>query len=620
MKRVSVLVLLSLLVVSITACGKVTTKDEVKPAESSAPASTTTTPASTAAETPKVDIKPQITIVAVANTEKITNIVRDQLVKNGFDVKLNLQPDYASATSVTDAGNFDLYVNSWTTVTGNPDYAIGSVAKTDGSYNRGWVADPKVDELIAKAASETPDKYVATYKELEDYMIGEKAYFVPLYRMIKTQGINSEILKPETVKISNSRSLLWEEMELQDSSKSETDPIVTAQTLGSLTSLDPVKGNDGSINMLNTNMYVRLVNLSVDDDVISEGSLSYNYSIQDDNANYYFILRDDINFSRVENMEAVDTGVRVGAEDAVFSLTRAKDKDSVPLHKTYNLHENMQEISIVTDMSELENAKSSNGSSVKADLEKNLPAALTTLTDDKTTVNNANGVYQVVKITTKFPFPQVLNYLAHQSAGVLCKEQVESINTFDPAEYDPLKHIAYGDQVVVTEGATYDNHLWASGPYILTVKNDYEAKFTRNPGYMPTTKHFAKTKNITVRFISDNDSILSAFRSGELGYISSIPEEKVEIVKGDSKLVVQEKPSNGVCYLYLNVRDGMSDENLRKAILYSINQDEIIAVFANRVVKAYSTLTPLVDTGNELVADSAKVAEYLSKYAETLNK
>ena len=36
------------------------------------------------------------------------NIVRDQLIKNGFDVKLNIQPDYGSFTAQKDAGNYDL--------------------------------------------------------------------------------------------------------------------------------------------------------------------------------------------------------------------------------------------------------------------------------------------------------------------------------------------------------------------------------------------------------------------------------------------------------------------------------------------------------------------------------
>ena len=60
------------------------------------------------------------------------NIVRDQLIKNGFDVKLNIQPDYGSFKAQRDAGNYDIALSSWTTVTGNPDYAVRSLFKSDG--------------------------------------------------------------------------------------------------------------------------------------------------------------------------------------------------------------------------------------------------------------------------------------------------------------------------------------------------------------------------------------------------------------------------------------------------------------------------------------------------------
>ena len=92
-----------------------------------------------------------------------------------------------------------------------------------------------------------------------------------------------------------------------------------------------------------------------------------------------------------------------------------------------------------------------------------------------------------MKMTTVNPFPQVLNYLAHQSAGIVSKKQVESINTYDVASFDVSKDIPYGDQNTVTEGAKYNNTLYASGPYILSHKNDYEAIFYKNPAYMAGT-------------------------------------------------------------------------------------------------------------------------------------
>ena len=84
-------------------------------------------------------------------------------------------------------------------------------------------------------------------------------------------------------------------------------------------------------------------------------------------------------------------------------------------------------------MLDLKNKESGSEVTVKEALEKDLDAKITELVADKTQPNNKEGKYQVVKMTTTKPFPQVLNYLAHQSAGIVSKKQVESINTYDVA-------------------------------------------------------------------------------------------------------------------------------------------------------------------------------------------
>src|SRR5690606_38035370 len=163
-------------------------------------------------------------------------------------------------------------------------------------------------------------------------------------------------------------------------------------------------------------------------------------------------------------------------------------------------------------------------------LGEGLEADITELVGDKTAADSSAGKYQVVKVTTNEPFPQVLNYLAHQSAGIVSKKQVESINTYDVAAFDVNKDIPYGDQRTVTEGATYDNHLYASGPYILVKKNDYQAEFVKNPAYRAGSDFEPKISNVTVRFIEDADSSLSALRNGEIHLFNGVPETKYELV------------------------------------------------------------------------------------------
>ncbi|MGG0888501.1 ABC transporter substrate-binding protein [Cytobacillus horneckiae] len=559
--------------------------------------------------------QPEIEILGMSSNEEDMNIVRDQLVKNGFKVKLNVQPDYGSYKAQQDAGNFDVAISSWTTVTGNPDYAVRSLFISGGDYS--IMADEDVDALIDEASTQTPEEYAATYKELEQALVFDKAYIAPLYSSYKTQALNKDLLKPDSVRLSKSRSLAWETIDFQDEAKRSTDPLILSQAISTLTSLDPIKGNDGSINMLNSNMYVRLVNLTDDDKVTADGSLSHNFSIAEGNSEYYFLLRDDINFAKITDKEAVDTGEMVGAEDVIFSLDRAKNKDSVPDHRTYSLHEHIEKAEVVTDLSELEKIKQSGSDeSVRAALEEGLDNEITELVDNNDAVDNGAGKYQVVKMTTTEPFPQVLNYLAHQSAGIVSKKQVEAINTYDVDKFDVNKDIPYGDQNTITEGAQYDNTLYASGPYILSHKNDYEAVFYKNPGYMTGTENEPKIENINVRFIADVDSSLSALRNGETHILYNVPENKYDTVEKDDKLQLQSMESNAVSYLLFNTegREVSKSEDLRKSVLYSINQDEIIDYYQGNKIKAVSTVSPLVNTGNELKADADKAKEFLEKY------
>jgi len=602
-RKLAALLLLSIAIM-LSGC-KVTTKGEVKES-----------PTPDGGKEVVTDNNPvDIELLGMTSQQNDINIIRDQLARNGFNVKLNIQPDYGTYKAQQDAGNFDISVSSWTTVTGNPDYAVRSLFKTGGDYS--ILADAEIDKLIDTAGTQTPEQYADTYKQFEQQLVLDKAYIAPLYISRKAQALNKEVLNPASVRISKSRSLPWEEVDFNDTSKRDSQALILQSTESVLTSLDPIKGNDGSINIINTNQYVRLVNLTDDDKVTSEGSLSYNHAIAEGNTDYYFILRDDITFAKVENKKVADSGERVGANDVIFSLDRAKNKESVPNHRTYTLHEHIKTAEVVTDLAALDAVKVSGSSdSVKAELEKGLDAKITELVSDKTQSSNKDGKYQVVKVTTTEAFPQVLNYLAHQSAGIVSKQQVEKINTYDVAKFDINKDIPYGDQNTVTEGSAYNNTLYTSGPYILAYKNDYEAVFFKNPGYMKGTKHEPKISTVKVRFIKDADSNLSALRAGEIDLFYGITENKYDIVKGDSKLELQSIPSNAVSYLLFNTanRPVAKSVDLRKAVLYSINQDDFIAFYGGNKVKAVTTLSSLVNTGLEVKADAAKVKEHLAAY------
>ncbi len=545
---------------------------------------------------------------------KDATIIKDQLEKVGIEVNLIQTPDYATYKEKVDSGNFDIAFTGWTTVTGNPDYAVRSIFVADGDYNISGIDDAELEKLILNASTQTPDQYVKTYAQVEQILM-DNAYIVPLYSANKTQAYNKEVLVPgsEHVRLSKSRSMVWEQFDYNDTSLRGTLPLYLTQTNGDLTSLDPIKGNDGSINMLNTNQYIRLVNLTDEDAVTSEGALSYAFTIAEDNKAYYFILRDDVNFAMLKDGKAVDTGVRVSGEDVVYSMNRAKDKEAVPEHRTYTLHSSMETISVVSDIGELEAVVTADGSSVRSQLEAGVPQAIETLVTSRDEVNNGAGAYQVIKIETKEAFPQVLNFLAHQSAGIVSADQVAAINNATGT---------YGDQ----NEAVKDNHLYASGPYLMVGKDDRAIYFKKNPAYMTGTEHEPRIENVEVKIIPDSSAAVQALFSGEIHVLYSVPTLHFDRIQEDSKLNIVEMASNGAQYIVFNLDEAYGkatlDANLRKAVLNAIDPKPFIEiVHSGRAVEITSTVTPLLTNLEGYVpvkkpTDLTKAAEYLEAYGQ----
>ena len=202
------------------------------------------------------------------------------------------------------------------------------------------------------------DESVPLYAEIEQILLDE-AYIAPLYVGRKVEAYNKDVVDGDTIGIYAARAEPFERYDFVDESKRDTDTLYLWQIENYYTTADPIKSNENSTYMTNFNMYTRLVNFNDQMEITTESALSRDYAVAEGNQAFYFILRDDIYFAKVENKQAVDSGERVGGEDVIFSLSRAKDKDSVPNHATYSLHENIDTIELVTDLAELENTQES---------------------------------------------------------------------------------------------------------------------------------------------------------------------------------------------------------------------------------------------------------------------
>jgi peptide/nickel transport system substrate-binding protein len=567
----------------------------------------------------KLDTIP-LTLLGQAANQKDLNVIRDLLTQQGFDVTINMQPDRGAYMSQIDAGNYDITFTGWASISGNGDYATRGIFHSTGDSNLGGnIHDERLDALIDEACTLVYDESVPLYAEIEQILLDE-AYIAPLYVGRKVEAYNKDVVDGDTIGIYAARAEPFERYDFVDESKRDTDTLYLWQIENYYTTADPIKSNENSTYMTNFNMYTRLVNFNDQMEITTESALSRDYAVAEGNQAFYFILRDDIYFAKVENKQAVDSGERVGGEDVIFSLGRAKDKDSVPNHATYSLHENIDTIELVTDLAELENTQeSSTGKTVLESLSDTLDVPVAELVGDKNSADNASGKYQVIKITAKTAFPQMLNFLGHHSGSILSKSQVEKINTYDVATYDPAVDVAYGDPATVSEGPDYDNQIYASGPYILVYKNDYELVMQKNPNYMVGTEFEPKIKNITIKMIPDKDSALSSLRSGELHVLNSLDVEKDSVVEGDAKLALKTTPGIAEKHLIFNTSEKSvcSDVNVRKAIQNAMDQSAFIAVYENSVFPATSPINTIMDTGCTFSPDPSLVQGYLKQYFDS---
>lgn len=352
-KKVLALLLCCAMLTPLLGCN-VQTKDDVQGGGSGAPSSS-------GVQGGAVSLK----LLYSSADETVANVIRDELTKAGMTVEMSAAADGATFREQESAGNFDIAISSWANPVGTPDYGCRGIWHSNGDSNMTGISDPKLDELIVKASTETPDVYVNTYGEAERYAIEEQCYMTPLYQNTSGRG-TSKVLNQDSV-VLNQR---WEKLAYTDPSLTDTRTLNITQTGSTITTWDCIRADDQSSGYSLDEMYIHLLTLQPDWGVSTEESLSYSYAISEDNTQYFFLLRDDCGFARIDKDGNVyDSGVKVAGEDVVYSLNRVKDPNSTPMHKTYSMYENLASVEIVTDMSVLENTKTADGKSVREVLE-----------------------------------------------------------------------------------------------------------------------------------------------------------------------------------------------------------------------------------------------------------
>lgn len=591
MKKIFGIITLSLTLI-LSGCG-IPTKSEIQDKEKT------------------VDVKgkkPTIHFLGQASYENDMNIVKEQLEQAGFNVKMNIQPDYGSYRTQREAGNYDIQIDDWTTVFGDPNYAMNALFSSNGSNS--LLKDKHIDKLINKASKENQSQAKETYKKLEDKVIFKEGYMVPLYGAKKNLIYDNKILNKKSIGLPNSRALIWQQFDYNNKQNRDKRPLVMTQQDGELQSLDPIRSIAPSVYGIDMNMYTRLLTLDDDDKITTNGSLSHSYAINKDNDEFYFLLRDDDYFAKVKNGNAINTHERVTADDVTFTLNRARNKNSVKDNNTYTMHQHIKDIKELSnsDKDGLKDTKTKNGKSIWETLTKN--NNVKDITDSDSKVDNKKGIYQIIKIKTDQPMPKEVNYLTHSSAGILSKHYVEQMNKAHGDDY--------GSPSTIPKTDDGDNSIVASGAYIITKKNNYQATFQKNPGFNKDENDKygpAKIKHITLKFNDDPNSAISELRSHSIDMLADIDQKNFDLLKSDNDLSIVRKNGRKSVFLMVNSKRGIFKDNphLRRAIVNAINQNQFIKFYRGDKFKIASPATPLLNTGNEQRQNLDKVQEEINK-------
>lgn len=127
------------------------------------------------------------------NTE--ATLIQDNLRQIGIDMEIILQ-DSATSLETINRGDDDMFLQSYNNTTGDPDtslYMLFNSTVPASSGNRSFYNNPEVDKLLEDGRAEIDnEKRMEMYKQVQQ-ILAEDAVWVPLYNIVNTAGIRSDL-------------------------------------------------------------------------------------------------------------------------------------------------------------------------------------------------------------------------------------------------------------------------------------------------------------------------------------------------------------------------------------------------------------------------------------------
>ncbi len=226
-------------------------------------------------------------------------------------------------------------------------------------------------------------------------------------------------------------------------------------------------------------------------------------------------------------------------------------------------------------------------------------------------VENKNGVY-TIKLREDLFFhndqpvtPEDVVYSLKRSAGMIEGVLVNDKNLAGLFNDDSFKVINNTTiEITTNPGSLTTNSTYAIYNSIIVPKNYSEEQQMKNPisagpykfvSYTPGSdivftkfdKYFGvpvEVNDVQFKIISDTSASLFAFQSGEIDYLSILPEDYVNLKDTSYNKMIYTELANDTNTLFLNSKLPMfADQELRQALKYAINKNELISVVSSEI-------------------------------------
>jgi ABC-type transport system substrate-binding protein len=168
-----------------------------------------------------------------------------------------------------------------------------------------------------------------------------------------------------------------------------------------------------------------------------------------------------------------------------------------------------------------------------------------------------------------------------------------------------------GDEAAKSDIATFGPFKvdeWVQGSHLRIVPNENFKTF--NP--MVKNKGPLGIDSVTVRFIPDNFTRIKELQAGDVDIIYNVPGENVEALKKDANVELITKLQTGADLLYIQPEaKGLTDLNVRLAVLRAIDRKELIAALAGTAEERYGILSPtMIGFSKEFEDEAAENYSY----------